>query len=156
VARTAGLIFGASAGVVRTKVGVIAADNTTLSDANILPASGFSCAGYDSIFIGVEIDAGTNPTADIELLFRDAEAPDNLRWKRFLLGARDGITAIGALASEKTGALASNVNFVEMRCFGHYLVFPRIDAVTNATSTTAIRILAYPGRTRQRAVRDFA
>lgn len=132
-----------------TTGGVIAADSATLTDANIPPAQGISCSAFDTILVGVEIDAGTNPTATIEALVRDEEAADGSRWKRLLLGAPDGVT-LSALANETTGAL-TGTSFAELRVYGRQLVFLRITAVTNATSTTGMRILVAPGRRRPRA-----
>lgn len=152
MARAAGLRDGDSLGIIRTVVGVIAADSSTLTDANFDPTDAnavFGSQGFDSILLGVEIDGGTNPTATIELLFRDAEAPDGSRWKRMLLGAPPGVT-LAALANETSGALASGANLVELRTFGHALIYPRITTVANPGSTTGMRILARPGRKRSR------
>lgn len=136
-------------GVAREISGVIAADSATLTDVNIPPAQGLNCAGFDTILVGVEITAGTNPTATIEALFRDEEAADGSRWKRILLGAPDGVTAIAAPAAETTGAL-TGASFVELRVFGHPLVFLRVTAVTSSGSTTNLKILVAPGRKRAR------
>lgn len=125
---------------------MIAADNTSLTDANIPPSQATDCTGYDTIFVGVEITAGTSPTMTLEALYRDAEAADGSRWKRMLLGARPGVT-LGALATEDTGAL-DGTSFVELRTYGFKLVFIRIKAVANSTNTTAWKILGLPGRTR--------
>ena len=135
----------------RSIAGVIAADSATLTDANFPVASGVCCAGFDTILVGVEITAGTSPTATIEALFRDNDAPDGSRWKRLLLGARDGITAVGTPAAEDTGALAQNSDFVELRVYGAQLVFLRVKAVGSAGSTTNLKILAMPGRPRNMA-----
>lgn len=148
--KTGGMFTGLSAATARAISGAIAADSATLTDANFPPASGFSCQGYDTILVGVEIVAGTNPTATVELLFRDEEAADGSRWKRLLLGAREGITALASPASETTGALGSNSDFIELRCFGASLVYPRVTAVTNSASTTSMKILVLPGRQRSR------
>lgn len=148
--KTGGLFTGLAAAAARTISGAIAADSATLTDANFPAASGFSCQGYDTILVGAEIAGGASPTATIELLFRDEEAADGSRWKRLLLGARDGITAIGAVASETTGALGANSDFVELRCYGASLVIPRVTAVTNSAGTTSLKILVLPGRQRLR------
>lgn len=131
---------------IRSISGVIAADNSTLTDANIPLAQAINCAGFDTIIVGPEIAAGTNPTATYEALFRDTDAADGSRWKRILLGAAPGVT-LGALASETTGALA-NGQMAELRVFGHSAVFVRCTAVANATSTTSQKILAIGGRPR--------
>lgn len=130
----------------RSGSAVIAADSATLTDANIDPTLALDCSGLDSIFVGVEIAGGTNPTMTIEPLFRDEGAADGSRWFRLMTGALDGVT-LAAAANQTTGALSSNVNFVELRVFGQK-VFLRISAVANPTSTTAWKILAMPGKAR--------
>jgi hypothetical protein len=129
----------------RVKSGVIAADSATLTDANIPPASAFDCRGYQTIWLGVEIAGGTNPTATIEVLVRDEEAADGARWKRLLVGSPDGVT-LGSAASAKTPTL-DGTSLFEVRVEGRQ-VFLRIDAVTNSGSTTGITILAMPGKPR--------
>ncbi len=146
MSRATGLVRGQTA-VARSAAALIVADSGTLTDTNIPPAQGLDCTGYDTILVGVEITAGSGPTMTLEALFRDADAADGARWGRYSLGAAPGVT-LGALASEKTPALASNIAWAELRVFGHPLVFLRIDAVANATSTTAWKILARPGRIR--------
>lgn len=121
---------------VRTIGGVIVADSATLTDANFDPTTALDCSGFQSIFVGVEIAAGTNPTATIEALVRDADAADGSRWKRIALTP-------ATPAAQTTGALASG-QFMELRVDGR-LVFLRVTAVTNATSTTSLNILAFPG-----------
>ncbi len=139
--------------LVRSTSGVIAADSTTFTDANFPVASAFDATGYDSVFLCCEIDAGTNPTLTVELMYRDPDALDGQRWKKLLLGVQPGVTAAAA-AAITSGALTPGVGstviatVVELRTYGHSLVFPRITAVANATSTTAARILALPGAIR--------
>lgn len=135
-----------AAGVARDVVGAIAVDNASLVDANYPVAPAINCAGFDTIMVGVEIVGGASPTITVEALFRDAEAADGARWKRFLLGAKDGITAIATPISEDTGALVPAGAFAELRVYGHPLVFLRASAVANAGSTTSWKILALPGR----------
>lgn len=132
--------------LVRSISGVIAADSTTLTDANIPPASALDCRGYETIFVCVEITGGSSPTATLEVLIRDPDATDGSRWKRILVGSPDGVTP-GAAASQKTSAL-DGTSLYEVRVFGHEKVFLRVDAVTNSGSTTAMKILAIPGKTR--------
>lgn len=155
MARVAALGYGITLadafGVARDISGVIAADSATLTDANFPAASAFACSGLDTIIVAVEITAGTNPTATIEALFRDSEAPDGQRWVRILLGAAPGVTAT-ALAAPTTGALL-NGQAAELRVFGHPKVFLRVSAVTNATSTTNMKILVKPGAVRLRSMR---
>lgn len=127
----------------------LAADSATLSDANIPPAEMFDCAGYDSIFVGVDIAGGTAPTMTIQLLWRDSEAADGSRWRSFSLGSRGGITALASPAAETSGALGTGSSFVEMRTRGHRYVFPRITAVSGTVAgTTGWQILAKPGDVR--------
>lgn len=135
-------------GIARSTSGVIAADNATLTDANIPLSGSIGCQGFETIFVGVEITGGTNPTATIEALFRDGEAADGSRWKRRLLGSRDGVAGVAAetnKAAETTGAL-DGTSMVEMRVNNHPNVFLRVTAVTNSGSTSAMNILVSPGR----------
>jgi hypothetical protein len=123
-------------GVARTVAGVIAADSATMTDANYPVASGFNATGFETVWVGVDITGGTNPSATIALLARDADADDGKRWK--------------AIGTGTTGAL-TGAALVEMRVDGRPLVFPQITAVASATSTTAISILIMPGKARLRA-----
>lgn len=132
--------------ILRQATAVIAADNSTLTDANIPLAQAMDCSGYDTIFVGVEITGGASPSMTIEALFRDVDAPDGSRWKRLLLGAPPGVTP-GAAANETTAAL-DGTSFYELRVFGAKSVFLRVTAVANAAGTTAWKILGMPGRTR--------
>ena len=70
-------------------------------------------------------------------IVRDAEAPDGQRWKR--LGATD------------TGALDGSA-YAELRLDSgpDDLIFPRVKAVANSGSTTAMKILVRPGKRRVR------
>lgn len=130
---------------VRTKAGTIAVDSATLTDVNLPPAEGFDCRGYQTIWVGVEIAGGSSPTATVEVLVRDEDAPDGARWKRLLVGSPDGVT-LGAAASAKTPALDGTALY-ELRVEGR-TVFLRVDAVTNAAGTTGLTILAMPGKPR--------
>lgn len=137
-----------SVGVVRDVTGAPAvADSGTLTDANISPTLAVNCRGFDTVFVGVELTGGTSPTATVEPLFRDAEAPDGSRWKRRLLGARPGVT-LAAIAADNTGALGANSDFVELRVHGAEAVFFRISAVAN--NPTNIKVLVAPGQVRPR------
>lgn len=147
MARKTNLRPGFEPCVVREATAVIAAESATLSDANYPVAQALSCEGFDSIFVGVEITGGSSPTMTIEALFRDAEAVDGARWKRVLLGAKEGITPIATPVAEDTGALDGTA-FVELRVFGAKQVMLRVKAVANSGSTTAWKILAAAGRTR--------
>lgn len=151
MARKVGLRPVFEPGVAREATALLAADSATLSDANFPVAAAISCQGFDTIFVGAEIVAGAGPTMTVEALFRDAEAADGSRWKRLLLGAKDGITALASPASEDTGALGSNSDFAELRVFGAALVYLRIKAVASAAGTTAWKILVCGGKTRNTA-----
>ncbi len=133
---------------VRTISGVIAADSATLTDANFPVAEALDCRGFDTIWVGVEITGGVNPTCTIEALFRDEGGADGARWQRVLMGAPDGITPIAALAVPTTPAMTA-LQQCEIRVDGWKQVYLRRTAVTNSGSTTAMTILARPGKTRQ-------
>lgn len=130
---------------VRSINGVIAADSATLTDANIPPGGAFDCRGFQTIWVGVEIVAGTAPTATLEILVRDADAADGLRWKKLLVGAPDGVTPAAA-ASQKTPALDGTALY-EVRVEGRNVFF-RVDAVANAAGTTSMKIIAMGGKPR--------
>ena len=132
-------------GALRSGDAIIAADNSTLTDANIPPASAIDCTGYDSIFLTLEHTGGTSTTADVEPLFYDADAADGSRWKRIALGSRDGVTLASAANQKLT--IAAGV-LTEFRVFGWGKVFLRIDAVASATGNTAWKILGIPGQRR--------
>lgn len=143
MARKSGALYTGEVSIARSATAVIAADSATLTDANIPPAQGLDCSGFDTILVGVEITAGTAPTMTIEALARDPQAADGLRWKRMTAGlAFEGTPAVG-----DTGAMDGTA-FVELAVFGNPLVFLRRKAVTNETNTTAWKILVAPGRYR--------
>ena len=135
--------------VARTGAVAIAAENASLVDANYDPAKGLDCFAYDTIFVGVEITGGTNPTATVEPLFRDSsDAPDGGRWFRVKCGVTEGVTPAAA-ANLTTGALAPNVDFTEIKVFGCRNVFLRISATGGTVNTTtAWKILVMPGKVR--------
>lgn len=130
----------------RTISGVIAAESATLSLANFPLAQALDCYGYETIFVGVEITAGTNPTATIEVLAYDPDGVASQVWKKLLVGSPPGVTAASA-ASQKTSAL-DGTSLCEVRVCGRKQIMLRVDAVTNATNTTAMTILAMPGARR--------
>lgn len=130
----------------RTKSAVIAADSATLTDANIPPALAIDCSGLNTIFVGVEITAGSSPTMTFEPLFYDPSAADGSRWKRISRGSRNGETA-GAAAALDTGAL-DGTSFRELYVYGHSQVFLRCTAVANSGSTTAWTALVMAGEIR--------
>jgi hypothetical protein len=134
--------------VARSATAQIAADSGTLSDANIPPASGLDCFGYDTIFVGVDITGGSSPTMTVEPLFRDSsDVADGSRWFRVKCGVTDGVT-LAAAGNLDTGALAPNANYTELKVFGCRNVFLYIKAVANVGSTTAWKILVMPGKVR--------
>jgi len=142
MARNTGLYTGAVT-TLRSATALIAAESATLSDANYPVAQAIDCTGFDTLLVGVEVTAGTNPTMTIEALVRDGEASDGARWKRMTSGlAFEGTPTVG-----DTGELDGTA-FVELAVFGAKYVMLRIKAVTNAASTTAWKILGTPGRTR--------
>lgn len=151
MARPLGLNTNGQIGTVRSATALLAADSATLTDANIDPTLGFSCVGLESIFVGCEITGGSSPTMTIEPLFRDADAADGARWKRLLVGAPAGVT-LTAAAVQATPAMAPDVQLYELRVYGWSLVYLRITAVANPTSTTAWKILAMPGVRRSRSL----
>ncbi|MGN6107791.1 MAG: hypothetical protein ACTHU0_21975 [Kofleriaceae bacterium] len=122
-------------------IGPIAADSATLSDANYpeladdTNGGSFNCHGLETVWLGVEIDGGTNPEATIDLLIRDDTAPGSTKWVQFNSGSTTGSIQSGKM--------------VEVTCAGRW-VYPRVSAVANATSTTGMRILAFPGKVRRR------
>lgn len=136
----------------------LAADSSTLTEANIPVTQAVDCSGYDSIFVGCEIAGGTNPTMTIEALFRDSEATDGgspatgMRWRRLLAGAREGVTvatAVSALETVTVGTGTGAATFAEIRTYGHKYVFLRITTVGGTVSTTTgWTILVKPGRVR--------
>jgi hypothetical protein len=136
----------------RATSAAIAADNATLTDANIPPAAALDCSGYETVFVSCDITAGTNPTLTIEPLYRDEDAADGNRWRRLMVGSPDGVT-LGAAAAQSTGALAPQANMVEIRVAGWKKVFFRVSAVANSAGTTAWSILVMPGK-RRPSVRD--
>lgn len=147
MARKTGCLRTGETTELRAIAGAIAVDNPTLSDANIPPASGIDCSGYETILVGVEIATPGTATMTLEALFYDADQLDGARWSRLLLGAAPGVT-LGALAGETTGALANGSQFAELRVFGHAKVFLRVAAVANSGGTASAKILGRPGRVR--------
>src|SRR5512136_1650529 len=94
-----GAVNGAYDPIVAPRSGatVIAADAATLTDTYLPATSALNCLLYDTIFVGVEITGGTNPTMTIEPLFYDKEAPAaSPDWVRIVTGANDGVTATAA------------------------------------------------------------
>lgn len=151
MARKNGLRVGFEPGVAREATALLAAENAALTDANYPVSAAIDCSGFDSIFVGAEITGGAGPTLTVEALFRDGEAADGSRWKRVLLGAKEGITAAASPAAEDTGALGASSDFSELRVFGAKQVMLRIKAVANAAGTTAWKILVCGGKTRNAA-----
>lgn len=121
--------------VVRSASSIIVADNASLVDANIDPAVALNCWGFDTIWVGCEITAGTNPSLTIEPLIRDADAADGSRWRR--LSPVPGSTLSVTVPADLTMS--------ELRVDGQAAVYLRISAVANPGSTTAWKILASPG-----------
>jgi hypothetical protein len=154
MARKAGGFRTGETTELRAIAGAIAIDSATLSDANY-PAvagkltGGIDCSGYDTVLIGVEVVVPGTSSMTIEALFFDPDGAVDQKLSRVLLGAPPGITTIGALAAETTGALpGQETQFAELRVFGHPQVFFRVTAVLNSGGTTSSKILGRPGRVR--------
>jgi len=145
--RTDRSLTGAVIAVARNVTGEIAADPAALTDVNYPPDQALNCAGFETIWVGVEIDGGSSPTATLEPLFYDPGAADGARWGRLLVGAAPGLTPLAAPVVQVTPALPSG-QLVELRVDGWPKVFLRRTAVANATGTTGMRILARVGRPR--------
>jgi hypothetical protein len=144
VARKTGKLVESEVTELRSAAAAIAADNATLTDANIPPASAFSSQEFDSVLLSAEITGGASPSFTLELLLRDLEAPDGQRWKRLALAKRFG----GDDSTPQTTVTLDGTKFVEVLTYGAELIFPRITSVTNAGGTTAWKILARPGARR--------
>lgn len=124
----------------------VAADSATLTDANFSPTTSATTGGaiyargYATIWVGAEFTAAGAASVDLDMLIRDSSAADGARWKRLLLGAPSGITAIAAPVAYQPTIDGSG--FKEVRVDGR-LVFPRIVNVVGAP--TVVRLLAFPG-----------
>jgi hypothetical protein len=121
----------ARAGIWRVKAGSpVADDSATLTDANITPTvsstTGGAIAfyGLDSILVAVEFVGGTDPAAELDVLFRDEDASDGSRWKR-----------AGA-------AVTLSADFQEVQVFGSK-VFPRLQDITG--TPTQVTLVIKPG-----------
>lgn len=130
--------------IVRTVAGVIAADNSTLSEVNIPVASALNCVGFDTILVRPVITAGTNPAVVIEPLFYDEFAVSGARWQRLILSPTAGAVPAGDDAIPTTCALG-NGQMEEIQTFGFKHVFLRIASVVNPALTSNLVLLAYPG-----------
>jgi hypothetical protein len=140
--------------IVRDISGQIAADSTNEIDANLSPDDGLDCRGFDTIWVSVEIAGGTNPTCKLEPLFRDEGAADGFRWHRTQTIALDGAAVYASPADQQTTALRTSQQY-ELRVDGWSKVYLRRVAVTNDSGTTAMKILARPGRTRPARMNRF-
>ena len=149
MARAVGLSKGKITAVRELAAAVpIVADSVTLTDANIDPTKTVNCSGYDTVFVGCEIDVPAGASMVVEALFRDPNAVDDgSRWKRLPVGARPGVTP-GALAAEDTGSIDGS-KMTELRVHGHSSVFFRVVSVAGAGATTGGRILLMPGGARK-------
>ena len=115
----------------------VTAKDTVFTDAS-LPASTSSTLGgmvrsgsYQTMWLGLECVAGTNPTAVVSPRVRDADAPDGSRWK--------DLTVSG---SAQSVTLANNGPFIEVRVDGR----DWIPVLTDLTGTpTSATILIFPG-----------
>lgn len=124
-------------------------ESATLNDTNFDPTLALNCEGFDTIWLGAEIDGGTNVSIVVEPLVYDSGASDGSRWRRLLVGSPDGIDTVSALAVS-TVTLANDGRMTEVRVDGRSKIFFRLVSTANGTGTTAARLLAMPGRTRLR------
>lgn len=125
------------------RTGITVADAAApFLDAGYPVANAIDCRGFDTIYVGVEFVGGATPTAVIEVLKRDPDAPDGLRWKTLLIGAPNGITQIGAPVSLATPTL-DGTGMAEVRVDGYSVVYLRVKALTGAP--TSLVILGLPG-----------
>jgi hypothetical protein len=117
-----------------------------LTDANYDPSKALSAQGFDTIFVGAEVLNGTGQeTVVLEPLFYDVGGSDGARWRRRLAGAPEGTTPLGAPAPQQTPPLSAGQDY-ELRVDGWALVYLRVVSVTGGQATTALNILARPGR----------
>jgi hypothetical protein len=124
----------------RTKTGTPpTADASDLTDPVYDVSAAQNLRTFDSVIIGVEADGGS-PTIEIELIYHSEEGDP--AWRRLLSGAGGSAITTGALAPGQE---------VEVNVYGHSKVFPRIVAINNPTSVTAVRILARGGKQRRLA-----
>jgi hypothetical protein len=114
VARKTGKLVESEVTELRSAAAAIAADNATLTDANIPPASAFSSQEFDSVLLSAEITGGASPSFTLELLLRDLEAPDGQRWKRLALAKRFG----GDDSTPQTTVTLDGTKFVEVLTYG--------------------------------------
>lgn len=119
----------------RSASAAIAADSSTLTDANIDPTVAIDVTGLETIWVAPDITGGASPTMTFEVLSRDANASDGQRWRRQRNAS--GLVASPVLA---VGEMA------ELSVPPCGKVFIRITAVTNAGGTTAWKILVLPGK----------
>lgn len=124
---------------VRTKSGSpVAADSTTLTDANFplladaTTGGTIDCRALATLWVSAEFTGGSGPTIDIDPLIRDEAAADGARWKRLKPG---DTPTLFQPTLDGTG-------FVEIRVDGGQ-VYPRIKAVSG--NPTTVVILARPG-----------
>lgn len=114
-------------------------------DASYPLSAAVDCTGWETVLVGIEIDAGTNPTAVLEMLWRDDDATtDGQRWKQLLQGALEGVT-LAAQAAQVTSALTTGGPPQEMRVLGNPFIFPRFKTLGGTGTPTALRILMLPG-----------
>jgi hypothetical protein len=115
---------------------VLVAD--TLNTDVALPASATAADGgmvaansFQTVWLGLECEGGTAPTATVSPRVRDADAPDGSRWKDLSIGG-----------SAQSVVLTNNGPFKEVRVDGREW----IAVVTGLTGTPdSASILMFPG-----------
>lgn len=110
----------------------VTAADVSFADADLPPASMTHGKGFQTIWVGVEFDGGTTPTATIEFRFRDPDAADGERWVKMMLG--------GSVQSETISA----GEFYEYRVDGRDLI-PVVTAISGTPDE--VRVLGFPGLT---------
>ena len=131
-----GAIAGNLAVLARSVAGTpVAADSTTLTDANFAPTNGVMCTGWRSIAIFSRLTAAGASTANIQVLVRAG------------LTAATADSWIVADPAAGLGAAAPG-QYLVVDVMGR-LIFPRINAVTGALTTVAIWVAGWEplGRT---------
>lgn len=130
------LRYGGSWLAARSASAVLAAESSTLNDANYPTANAIDCSGFETILVKPAITGGSSPELTVEALFRDPDAADGARWIRRLNSSGNAIT---------TGSLAVGEE-AELTVDGWDVVMLRVSAVTNETNTTAWAIHVRPGK----------
>ena len=131
-----GAIAGNLAVLARSVAGApVAADSTTLTDANFDPTAGVMCTGWKSVAIFCRLTAPGASTANIQVLVRAGLTP---------------ATADSWIVADPAAGLgASAAGQYQIATVMGRLIFPRIQAVTGAPTVVAIWVAGWEpmGRT---------